>query len=50
MKLPIGKSRLDLVKEGLGLGIEKRGRLVVSVAKIVEDPRNERKPSATWKA
>ena len=43
MKLPIGKSRLDLVKEGLGLGIEKRGRLVVSVAKILEDSRNERK-------
>lgn len=31
------------VKIGLGLGIEKRGRLVVSVAKILEDPRNERR-------
>jgi len=43
MKLPIGKSRLDLVKEGLGMGVEKRGRLIVSVAKILEDLRNERK-------
>jgi len=43
MKLPIGKSRLDLVREGLGLSVEKRGRLVVGVAKILEDPRNERK-------
>jgi ParB/RepB/Spo0J family partition protein len=43
MKLPIGKSRLDLVKEGLGMGVEKRGRLIVSVARILEDPRNERK-------
>ena len=43
MKLPIGKSRLDLVKEGLGIGAPKRGRLIVSVAKILEDDRNERK-------
>lgn len=43
MKLPFGKSRLDLVRQGIGTGIEKRGRLVVSVAKILEDPRNERK-------
>ncbi len=43
MQLPSGKSRLDLVKEGVSPGVEKRGRLVVSVAKIVEDPRNERK-------
>lgn len=43
MKLPFGKSRLDLVKEGVPPGVEKRGRLVVSVAKIIEDLRNERK-------
>ena len=43
MKLPFGKSRLDLVRQGIGTEIEKRGRLVLSVAKITEDPRNERK-------
>jgi len=43
MKLPFGKSRLDLVKAGVAPEVEKRGRLVVSVAKIIEDPRNERK-------
>ncbi len=43
MKLPAGKSRLDLVRQGLGLNLEKRGRLIVSVAKIIEDARNERK-------
>lgn len=43
MKLPHGKSRLDLVREGLGITAEKRGRLIVSVAKILEDTHNERK-------
>ncbi len=44
MQLPEGKSRLDLVREGLTEnGIRKRGRLVVSLAKLKEDPRNERK-------
>jgi ParB family chromosome partitioning protein len=44
MQLPEGKSRLDLVREGLAEnGIRKRGRLVVSLAKLKEDPRNERK-------
>ena len=42
-KLPEGKSRLDLVREGVGTGVAKRGRFVVSVDKVVEDPRNERK-------
>ena len=43
MKLPTGKSRMDLVREGLGMGLEKRGRLIVGVARILEDHRNERK-------
>jgi len=44
MKLPEGKSRLDLVREGLGaLGLKKRGRLVVGIEKLREDPRNERR-------
>lgn len=44
MKTPIHKSRLELVREGLGSsGIEKRGRLVVGVTRLLEDPRNERK-------
>lgn len=44
MKLPDGKTRLDLVRQGLGQGgIAKRGRLIVSVEKLLEDPRNERK-------
>lgn len=39
-----GKSRLDLVKEGLfGSGVEKRGRLVISLDRLIEDPKNERK-------
>jgi len=44
-RLPDGKTRLDLVREGLGSegGLKKRGRLIVSVSKLVEDPRNERK-------
>jgi ParB family chromosome partitioning protein len=44
MKLPEGKSRLDLVREGLGaIGLKKRGRLVVGIEKLREDPRNERR-------
>lgn len=44
MKLPDGKTRLDLVKEGLGeAGLKKQGRLIVSVGKLREDPRNERR-------
>ena len=42
-RLPEGKTRLDLVREGLASagGIKKRGRLIVSVSKLIEDPRNE---------
>lgn len=43
MKLPEGKSRLDLVREGVDTGVGKRGRLVVNIAKVVEDAKNERK-------
>jgi ParB family chromosome partitioning protein len=44
MKLPEGKTRLDLVREGLAEpGFKKRGRLIVSVSKLREDPKNERK-------
>ncbi len=43
MKLPEGKSRLDLVKAGLLGGLAKRGRLVVNLDRLVEDPQNERK-------
>lgn len=43
MKLEPGKSRLDLVREGATPGVSKRGRLIVSVSRIVEDPKNERK-------
>jgi ParB family chromosome partitioning protein len=44
-RLPDGKTRLDLVREGLGAdaGVPKRGRLVVSLDKLREDPHNERK-------
>jgi ParB family chromosome partitioning protein len=44
-KLPEGKTRLDLVREGLAqdAGVKKRGRLVVSIFKLKEDPKNERK-------
>lgn len=43
-RLPDGKTRLDLVREGLaGNGIAKRGRLVVSLDKLKEDQHNERK-------
>jgi ParB family chromosome partitioning protein len=44
MQLPEGKSRLDMVREGLAEGgSKKRGRFVVSIAKLKEDARNERK-------
>lgn len=43
MKLPQGKSRLDLVKSGLFGGLPKRGRFVVSIERLIEDPDNERK-------
>ena len=43
MKLPEGKSRLDLVKAGLMGGLPKRGRFVVSIERLQEDPDNERK-------
>jgi ParB family chromosome partitioning protein len=43
-RLPDGTTRLDLVRKGLGDGLQKkRGRLIVSITKLVEDPRNERK-------
>jgi ParB family chromosome partitioning protein len=43
MNLPQGESRLSLIKKGYGGGIAKRGRLVVGVDRLIEDPRNERK-------
>ena len=44
MKLPEGKTRLDLVREGLaGGGLKKQGRLVVNIDRLREDPKNERK-------
>ena len=45
MKLPEGKSRLDLVKAGINsLNIlPKRGRFIVSIQKLLEDPNNERR-------
>jgi ParB family chromosome partitioning protein len=46
MQLPKGKTRLDLVRENLAdvvAGGKKRGRLIVSITKLREDPRNERK-------
>jgi ParB family transcriptional regulator, chromosome partitioning protein len=42
-KLPQGKSRLDLVKSGLTGGLPKRGRFIVSIDRLQEDPDNERK-------
>jgi len=43
-KLPDGKTRLDLVREGLADGgLKKRGRLIVSLDRLLEDPKNERK-------
>jgi ParB/RepB/Spo0J family partition protein len=44
MKLPEGKTRLDLVREGLvSGGVKKQGRLIVSIDRLLEDPKNERK-------
>ncbi|HZH97944.1 MAG TPA: ParB/RepB/Spo0J family partition protein, partial [Fimbriimonadaceae bacterium] len=43
MKLPQGKSRLELVKDGLVGGLSRRGRLIVSLDRLLEDPKNERK-------
>jgi len=44
-KLPEGKTRLDLVREGLAqdANVKKRGRLIVNIQKLKEDPKNERK-------
>jgi len=43
-KLPEGKTRLDLVREGLVEGgLKKRGRLLVNIDRLLEDPQNERK-------
>lgn len=42
-KLPDGKSRLDLIKAGFQNIVPKRGRLVVSINRLQEDPENERK-------
>lgn len=43
-RLPEGKTRLDLVRQGLADGgLKKRGRLIVSLSKVTEDPHNERK-------
>src|ERR1035437_2686903 len=45
-RLPEGKTRLDLVKEGMSGtdgGLKKRGRLVVSIDRLKEDVRNERR-------
>lgn len=41
-KLADGKSRLDLVKSGLTGGLPKRGRFIVSIDRLLEDPENER--------
>jgi ParB/RepB/Spo0J family partition protein len=48
MKLPKGKTRLDLVKEMVQSGklsgdLPKQGRFVVAIDRLVEDPKNERK-------
>ena len=42
-KLPDGKSRLDMVRSGFAGGVPKRGRFVVSIHRLLEDPDNERK-------
>lgn len=45
-RLPEGKTRLDLVRAGLAnsaSGAKKRGRMVVSIDRLLEDPKNERK-------
>ena len=38
-----GKSRLELVKQGMVSGLSRRGRLIVSLDRLIEDPNNERK-------
>ena len=45
MQLPEGKSRLDLVKEGVlsQSTLPKRGRFIVAIHKLLEDPKNERR-------
>ena len=43
MQLPKGKSRFDLVKTGLVNTIGKRGRIVISIDRLIEDTKNERK-------
>ena len=45
MQLPKGKSRLDLVKEGVlsQNTLPKRGRFIVAIHRLLEDPRNERR-------
>lgn len=43
-KLPEGKTRLDLVREGITTGgLKKQGRLIVNIDRLSEDPNNERK-------
>jgi hypothetical protein len=45
-KLPEGKTRLDLVKEGVGhtsAGLKKQGRLIVAIERLHEDEKNERR-------
>jgi ParB/RepB/Spo0J family partition protein len=42
-QLPEGKSRLDMVKSGHIPSVPKRGRFVVSIERLLEDPHNERK-------
>ena len=43
-RLPEGKTRLDLVRQGLADGgLKKRGRMIISLSKLAEDPHNERK-------
>src|SRR5580698_9561823 len=44
MQLPDGKTRLDLIREGIVEGgLKKRGRLVVGIDRLKEDPKNERR-------
>jgi ParB family transcriptional regulator, chromosome partitioning protein len=43
-RLPEGKTRLDLVREGaIAGGAKKQGRLIVGIDRLLEDPQNERK-------
>jgi ParB family transcriptional regulator, chromosome partitioning protein len=43
-RLPDGKTRLDLVREGaIAGGGKKQGRLIVGIDRLLEDPKNERK-------